>query len=345
MRISSLGLRLLAGLGALVLFALTALSVTVVTDDYVHREALPAGASVNGTDLSGLPRAEAYELIEERVAEPLTSPVSVRFGDKSFELDVSGVLTVDLDEMLEEAFAPKQASSLPERVRARATGSRPGSAVDPVTTVDTEALRDWIEGVAAQVDTPSVDATLAVEGRELVVTPARRGIRVDVPATAEALTKALTQGTKQVELVVNYTEPKVTEDTIGKAILVRRSDRLLLLYNNGEVEKRYSVAVGTPGYPTPRGWWKIVQKRYMPTWSNPGSAWAKDMPKTIGPGPGNPLGTRALNLNAPGIRIHGTSSDWSIGTAASHGCMRMHMWDIEDLYDRVGVGTPVIVID
>jgi len=96
-RVSSLGSRLLAGLGALVLFALTALSVTVVTDDYVHRETLPAGASVNGTDLSGLPRAEAHELIEERVAEPLTSPVSVRYGDKTFELDVSGVLTVDVD--------------------------------------------------------------------------------------------------------------------------------------------------------------------------------------------------------------------------------------------------------
>jgi len=146
--------------------------------------------------------------------------------------------------VLKEAFAPKQASSLPERVRARATGSRPGSAVDPVTTVNTEALRDWIEGVAAQVDTPSVDSTLAVEGRELIVTPSRRGVRVDVPATTEALTKGLTQGTKQVDLVVDYTEPKVTEDTIGKAILVRRSDRLLLLYNNGKVEKRYSVASG-----------------------------------------------------------------------------------------------------
>jgi lipoprotein-anchoring transpeptidase ErfK/SrfK len=68
------------------------------------------------------------------------------------------------------------------------------------------------------------------------------------------------------------------------------------------------------------------------------------MPATIGPGPNNPLGTRALNLNASGIRIHGTTANSSIGTAASHGCMRMHRWDIEDLYDRVEVGTPVLIV-
>jgi lipoprotein-anchoring transpeptidase ErfK/SrfK len=68
------------------------------------------------------------------------------------------------------------------------------------------------------------------------------------------------------------------------------------------------------------------------------------MPPYIPPGPGNPLGTRALNLSAPGIRIHGTIKNYSIGTAASHGCMRMHMWDVEDLYPRVKVGTRVIIV-
>jgi len=84
----------------------------------------------------------------------------------------------------------------------------------------------------------------------------------------------------------------------------------------------------------------------MPTWYNNGSDWAKNMPATIGPGPGNPLGTRALYLNAAGIRIHGipSSEDWSIGSAASHGCMRMHRWDAEDLYPRVPVGTRVIIV-
>ena len=69
------------------------------------------------------------------------------------------------------------------------------------------------------------------------------------------------------------------------------------------------------------------------------------MPETIGPGPGNPLGTRALYLSAPGIRFHGIPSgeNWSIGQAASHGCMRMHRWDVEDFYPRVPVDTPVYI--
>jgi L,D-transpeptidase ErfK/SrfK len=64
----------------------------------------------------------------------------------------------------------------------------------------------------------------------------------------------------------------------------------------------------------------------------------------IPPGPGNPLGTRALYLNADGIRIHGTPSDSSIGSYASHGCIRMHISESEALYPLVPVGTPVFII-
>ncbi|MGB4593682.1 MAG: L,D-transpeptidase/peptidoglycan binding protein [Coriobacteriia bacterium] len=341
----SIWLRLLAALAALALFALTTLFVLAVADDYLHREIVPAGASVSGTELGGIPRAEAADLIKERVAEPLAEPVTVTHGDRVFELDAASMLTVDVDGMIDEAFAPKADASLIERVRVRATRDDPGSDVQPKVTVDSAALGAWIEDVAKQVNTSAVDASLTLDARELKVMPSRRGETVDVEAMTASLTEALTGGIKTVELTVTYAEPKVTEKNIGKAILVRRSDRRLFLYNNGKIEKTYSVAVGTPGYPTPRGWWEIVLKRYRPTWSNPGSDWAKDMPPTIGPGPGNPLGTRALNLDAPGIRIHGTSKDYSVGTAASHGCMRMHMWDIEDLYDRVDVGTPVVIID
>ncbi|MHB1342596.1 MAG: L,D-transpeptidase family protein [Coriobacteriia bacterium] len=345
MRTTSIWVRLFAALAALALFGLTAVSVLAVTDDYTHREIVPAGASVDGTDLGGMPRAQARDLIKERVAEPLAEPLTVNHGNRTFELDAASLLTVDVGGMVDDAFAPKAAASLIERVRTRATQGDPGGEIEPKITVDTAALTAWIEGVAAQVNTSAVDASLTVEARELKVIPSRRGQSVDTAAMAEVLTGALTTGVKAVELNVTYAEPKVTEKNIGKAILVRRSDRRLFLYNNGKIEKKYSVAVGTPGFPTPRGWWTITLKRFRPTWSNPGSDWAKDMPATIGPGPGNPLGTRALNLNAPGIRIHGTSKDYSIGTAASHGCMRMHMWDIEDLFERVEVGTPVVIID
>lgn len=345
MRTGSVWLRLIAGTAALVLFALSGTAALAVTDDFSRREIVPAGATVNGTPVGGMSRAQARETVKEHVARPFAEPVTVTHDGREFTLDASALLAVDVDGMVDEAFQPKAESSLAARVRTRVTDAASGRAVSPRVVVDEAGLAAWIADVAAQVDTRAVDASLTVEARELVVLPARRGVSVDTSAAAGALSEALTSGVKTLELPVTYTEAKVTADNIGKAILVRRSDRRLFLYNNGKIEKKYRVAVGSPGYPTPRGWWTIVQKRFRPTWSNPGSDWAKDMPAYIPPGPGNPLGTRALNLNAPGIRIHGTSKDWSIGSAASHGCMRMHMWDVEDLFDRVDVGTPVVIID
>ena len=72
--------------------------------------------------------------------------------------------------------------------------------------------------------------------------------------------------------------------------------------------------------------------------------WGKDYPASIPPGPGNPLGTRAMYLDAPGIRIHGTYNESSIGTFASHGCVRMTIADSEALYELVPVGTIVYIV-
>jgi len=122
------------------------------------------------------------------------------------------------------------------------------------------------------------------------------------------------------------------------------SERQLYLYKGGLVVKIYGVAVGSPRHPTPLGNYKITAKRMKPTWYNPNKSWSEDMPPFIPPGPGNPLGPRALNISASGIRIHGTPQVWSIGRAASHGCIRMRPSDVIDLYPRVSVGVPVVIV-
>lgn len=129
-----------------------------------------------------------------------------------------------------------------------------------------------------------------------------------------------------------------------RRIVVNRGARRLYLYKDGQIQKVYGVAVGMPGHSTPGGRWEVISKQYMPTWTNPGSAWAASMPRSIGPGWGNPLGIRALGLSAGHILIHGTSNYGSIGRAASHGCIRLRNSDIVDLYQRVDVGVPVDII-
>ena len=88
---------------------------------------------------------------------------------------------------------------------------------------------------------------------------------------------------------------------------------------------------------------RIVDKQENPWWTPPTSSWAQGL-KPVPPGPGNPLGTRWMGLAAPGVGIHGTPDDASIGYSGSHGCIRMHIPDAEWLFEHVGVGTPVVIL-
>lgn len=127
------------------------------------------------------------------------------------------------------------------------------------------------------------------------------------------------------------------------AIKIDISERKLYLYDEGKLVKTFGVAVGRPRYPTPTGHYKIISKVYHPAWSPPPSPWAAGL-EPVPPGPNNPLGTRWMGLSAPHVGIHGTPSDWSIGTAASHGCIRMHIPEAERLFELVYVGTPVDIV-
>lgn len=126
-------------------------------------------------------------------------------------------------------------------------------------------------------------------------------------------------------------------------IVINRATHTLTLYRADEAVKTYTVAVGSPRYPTPSGTFEIVNKQKDPTWTPPDSDWAKDA-KPIPPGPDNPLGTRWMGLDSPNVGIHGTNSPASLGYSVSHGCIRMAISDVEDLFEQVKVGTPVTIV-
>jgi len=127
-------------------------------------------------------------------------------------------------------------------------------------------------------------------------------------------------------------------------IIVDIGSLRLYLYQDGHLVKSYPVATGQPAWPTPTGTYSIVTMQKDPTWLPPNSDWAKNA-TPIPPGTANPLGTRWMGTSAPGVGMHGVppSEDSSIGTYASHGCIRMHNWDAVDLFSRVSVGMPVII--
>lgn len=127
------------------------------------------------------------------------------------------------------------------------------------------------------------------------------------------------------------------------SIRIDLSERTLYHYSDGSLRKTYSVAVGMPAYPTPTGSFEIISKVVDPTWTPPDSDWAEGM-EPVGPGPDNPLGTRWMGIDSPGVGIHGTYTRSSIGTAASHGCIRMYLEQAEELFNLVYIGTPVEIV-
>jgi lipoprotein-anchoring transpeptidase ErfK/SrfK len=126
-------------------------------------------------------------------------------------------------------------------------------------------------------------------------------------------------------------------------IVIRRGSNRLLLYNGMRYRRFFAVATGQTQYPTPLGRFTVVVKWRNPWWYPPNSPWAKGQ-KPIPPGSDNPLGTRWMGLSAPGVGIHGTPSDSSIGYSVSHGCIRMHIPQAEWLFNHIDVGTTVFIV-
>jgi len=128
-------------------------------------------------------------------------------------------------------------------------------------------------------------------------------------------------------------------------IVVKTAERRLYLALGNGAAIRYPVAVGKPGKQW-FGWASIDGKHVRPAWSPPAVVKRDNpsLPDVIpGGSPRNPMGERALTLTGGEYAIHGTNAPGSIGRFASYGCIRMHNHDIVDLFERVGVGTQVVV--
>lgn len=312
-----------------------ALAVSPALAD-TSRGPVPSAATVSGVSLLGLSEADARAAILSNTPALTFAPLDIACAGTTRTVDPGAAVVVDATAMLVEAYA--STAAVPFELTAR-------------YAVDAAAVRGWLVPFSVALDRAAVSSRYTAVGRALAVTPSAAGQRIDVGAGAADVTAALQAaitagGAAQppVTLPLASVAPSVTEATVGRAIMVVLGRYKVYSYSGGRVEKTYRCAVGMRRYPTPTGTFRIVGKKVMPSWNNPGSAWARSMPRRIKPGPGNPLGTRALYLNAGGIRIHGTSQTRSIGHAASHGCIRLVRRDIEALYPRIPVGTTVFIV-
>jgi lipoprotein-anchoring transpeptidase ErfK/SrfK len=131
-----------------------------------------------------------------------------------------------------------------------------------------------------------------------------------------------------------------TAKTLVSHLVIKLSERRVYVYQDDKVLTSYPIAVGKKGWETPLGNFKIITKLVNPSWQSPWNG------KIIPPGPKNPLGDRWIGFWSDGkntIGFHGTPAENTVGSAASHGCIRMLNNDVRALFEMVELNTPVIV--
>jgi lipoprotein-anchoring transpeptidase ErfK/SrfK len=333
----------------LILFTLA--SLAVILFDYFTLPMVSKGVTLVGHDVSGMTAAQVRTSIDQYVAAPAMQPVMVTGPSASWSLDPKGIVNVDADAMVEQAYAPVRNATLLTRVVSRISGSPLPGEVKPTYTVATETLAAWVDQIAAQVDTEPVDATRTVVKYAIRIKHEVMGATVDKPASMQTLSAALTgeaalsTSSRAASLPVELVAPKVRASSFKRSIVVSLRHTKVYLYNYDKLVKTYLCAPGQPAWPTPKGDFVIIRKQKNAPWINPGSAWAASMPHSIPGGPGNPMGDRKIGINYPGVFLHGIppSEYSSIGTHASHGCMRMMPSSIHDLFPRVKIGDPVFI--
>lgn len=130
----------------------------------------------------------------------------------------------------------------------------------------------------------------------------------------------------------------LTTNNSNRWILINIPARSLRLYDKDKCVAMYPVGIGTVNTKTPVGYFKVVEKVVNPTWTDP-----DDLKVVIPSGENNPLGYRWLGIGG-NYGIHGTNRPESVGHYVSNGCVRMVEADVEKVFDKVEVGTPVQII-
>jgi len=221
--------------------------------------------------------------------------------------------------------------------------------VDAKVGYSEDAVRRVARRVERRLEIKARDASVNLESGKVDPTPSHEGLDVRAARLRKDIRSELLDmgDTRIARVKTRVVEPKVTTADLEKkypaVIIVNRGAFQLSLYRKLKLAKTYPIAVGQVGLETPAGLYNVENKAVNPSWHVPNSDWAGKLAGTVvPPGPTNPIKARWMGIYA-GAGIHGTDSTSSIGTAASHGCIRMLIPDVIDLYDQVPVGAPVYI--
>ncbi|MGD9694084.1 MAG: L,D-transpeptidase family protein [Thermoleophilia bacterium] len=291
------------------------------------------GVSIAGVPVGGLASADARRAVITQFIGPRRAPLVVTFNKRNLVVEPVKVgYSADVDYAVQAALLYGRSRPVPAE----------GVTVPLKQKVNRARLLATLKLRAAKYDVKAVDAALSFRGATPVVRKARHGLGIDVTRAVPKVEAAIF-ARDQPSYALPTMRLLASRTSIGPVIVIQRSSYRLTLYRGAKRVRAFPVAVGTSSHPTPSGTYSIIQKQMNPTWFPPDSPWAAGL-GPVPPGVSNPLGTRWMGTSAPAIGIHGTPVPSSVGTAASHGCIRMYIHDAEWLYSHIAIGTPVRIV-
>ncbi len=320
--------------------------------DHKQRDKIAPGISIGAIPVGGLTAADARAKVGNALHAPLNQDVVIHAGGHRYTLAADRLhRRVDVDALVDEAVGMSHKGGIVTRTL-HSLKKTPVHANLPITVdYSKTAVAKAAARVGAELDRRPVDATVTPDASGLKEQPGRDGVKVAQSALKRRLNVALARPkpVKPVSARLTPVKPKVTNEDLANRypsyIIVDRQHFTLRLYRHLKLDRTYPIAVGRQGLETPAGLYDVQWRETNPSWHVPNSPWAGDLAgKTIPPGPDDPIKARWMAFNG-GAGIHGIdpSEYGSIGQNASHGCVRMRIPDVIDVYDKTDVGTPVFV--
>ena len=311
------------------------------------------GITVGGVPVGGMKEAAARAKLRRAVLEPLNQPVVARYERKHYKLTpAQAKVGVDIDGSISQAIQRSREGNILARTARNLQGKQINEDIKLDINYNHRAITRMVKRISRQIDRAPRDATLNLEKGDVNPTPSATGLSVRAAKLRSQLRRSLlsVDSSRSVKVRTKMVEPKVTSKDLAEkypaVVIVRRGAFQLSLYKHLKLTKTYGIAVGRVGLETPAGLYHVQNKAINPAWTMPNSSWVApgDRGKVIPGGtPENPLKARWLGIYA-GAGIHGTDDSGSIGSAASHGCIRMRIPVAEWLFDHVEIGTPVYIV-
>ncbi|MGN6429840.1 MAG: L,D-transpeptidase family protein [Gaiellaceae bacterium] len=318
--------------------------------DSSRSDVIAQGVTAGGVDVGGLSAARARDVLRRSLGPKLGSSVVLLSHDRRWTLSPASIdARLGVDRMVREALAQSRQGNFLGRAVRDLRGEKVNASVPLRVAYSREKLYGFIGVVAKQIERPAVDATIEPSGVTLNWTPSHDGMAVQRRFLAARILRMLRDPNARhvAEIPTRVLRPHLSTSRLAYKyqtfITIDRAHFTLRLWKNLKLAHSYTIAVGRQGLETPAGQYEINDRQVNPSWHVPNSSWAGALAgQVIPPGPTDPIKARWLGFYN-GAGIHGTDELSSLGTAASHGCIRMSIPDVEQLYPLVPLHTPIYV--